>query len=534
MGKKNEIILAIWSEVCKHIEIGESTQNIQGILARHLPLNKLVVQQIDLDNRIINSLAVSYNIENTKNHGNTLTAYSSHTKLTSQTLGRLITWCREGRMGTYRDKTKQPPIIKLAMPNSVKNESLLIPLMSEHDITGVLILEAVAGKHFSRIHQEVASMLAEPFAAAIKNDRRLHELKTLQESAEADRQSLLMRLGREQLLDEVIGANSGLKPVMDRLTLVSKSDMPILILGETGSGKEVIARLTHNKSSRATGPFIRVNCGAIPPDLIDSELFGHEKGAFTGALSTRRGWFERADAGTLFLDEIGDLPLPAQVRLLRILQDGTFERVGGEQMIKVDVRIIAATHRDLPIMVQESRFREDLWYRIAVFPIVLPPLRERIFDIPALADHFARRAARRFGTPVVLPNKSDVALLSQYDWPGNIRELASVLDRAVILGNGAQLEIDKALGVAPAKRSLRNNNLQTTDATTSQINHDLHTLSLDEVMRSHIEHILEMSNGIIEGPRGAAVKLNINPHTLRARMKKLKIKWAKYRNYSSG
>ena len=184
---------------------------------------------------------------------------------------------------------------------------------------------------------------------------------------------------------------------MERVELVSKSDVPVLIFGETGSGKEVVARAIHNRSPRAKRPFIRVNCGAIPHELIDSQLFGHEKGAFTGATETRQGWFERADGGTLLLDELGELPLAAQVRLLRILQDGWLDRVGGQRPISVDVRIVAATHRDLPAMVAAGQFREDLWYRLAVFPIVLPPLRERREDIPELARHFAQRAATRFG-----------------------------------------------------------------------------------------------------------------------------------------
>jgi transcriptional regulator with GAF, ATPase, and Fis domain len=310
---------------------------------------------------------------------------------------------------------------------------------------------------------------------------------------------------------------------MSRVALVARSDMPVLLLGETGTGKEVIARAIHDASPRARGPFIRVNCGAIPSELIDSELFGHERGAFTGATASRRGWFERADEGTLLLDEVGELPLPAQVRLLRVLQEGTFERVGGEKAVAVDVRIIAATHRDLPVLVQNGQFREDLWYRIAGFPIVLPPLRERRADIPALAAHFAERAALRFGLRPVAVTRQDVALLQAYDWPGNVRELASVIDRAAILGDGESLEIAKALGAPQSQRREQPAASRLDRALASSL------VSLDEAMRNHIERALEHCHGRIEGVNGAAKLLGINPHTLRARMRKLAIEWGRFR-----
>ena len=268
---------------------------------------------------------------------------------------------------------------------------------------------------------------------------------------------LLMRLIEDQktfrrkrpgLDAAIVGAEEGLREVMAAVRQVARADVPVLILGETGSGKEVVARALHAQSQRANGPILRVNCGAIPPELIDSELFGHERGSFTGAFGTRKGWFERADGGTLFLDEIGELPLAAQVRLLRVLQDGSFQRVGGERGLSVDVRLVAATNRDLRQAVREGAFREDLWFRIAVFPIPLPPLRERLRDIPALAAHFSLRAAERLGLPPRMPDAADLALLAAYAWPGNIREFASVIERAAILGDGRRLEIARALGVS--------------------------------------------------------------------------------------
>jgi hydrogenase-4 transcriptional activator len=259
-------------------------------------------------------------------------------------------------------------------------------------------------------------------------------------------------------------------------------------------------------------------------------LFGHERGSFTGAVATRHGWFERADGGTLFLDEVAELPLEAQVRLLRILQDGTFERVGGQRPLSVDVRIVAATHRDLRDMVARGTFREDLWYRIGVFPIHLPPLRERREDIPRLAAYFAGRAATRLVGVPLTPTPAELDLLLAYDWPGNVRELAAVIERAAILGAGRTLQIAAALGsalpVRPPAPTAGSAISSTSAETTAPV---LPATTLDEEMRRAIEQALQAAGGRVEGPRGAASLLRINPHTLRARMRKLRIPWRQFR-----
>ena len=253
------------------------------------------------------------------------------------------------------------------------------------------------------------------------------------------------RAGDERL----IGGDTGLAAVMARARMVSRSSAPVLLFGETGTGKEIIARAVHEHSTFRNGPFRRVNCGAIAPELIDSELFGHEQGAFTGAVTRRKGWFEQADGGTLFLDEVGELALAAQVRLLRVVQDGEVIRVGGERPVRVNVRIVAATHRDLPSMVEAQTFREDLYYRLSVFPIVIPPLRDRPSDIRAFAEYFAERAANRFGLRFVPVSDDDVRVLAGYRWPGNVREMAAVMDRAVLIGQGRVLDVAAALGQGP-------------------------------------------------------------------------------------
>jgi transcriptional regulator with GAF, ATPase, and Fis domain len=364
--------------------------------------------------------------------------------------------------------------------------------------------------------------LAEPLASALRHHVRERDAAALHEAAEADRRSLLNRLGRKDIAEAIVGADSGLRDVMERVAQVARSDAPVLLLGETGSGKEVVARAIHRQSPRAEAPFIRVNCGAIPGELVDSELFGHERGSFTGALAQRRGWFERADGGTLFLDEVADLPLQAQVRLLRVLQDGLVLRVGGEQSIAVNVRVVAATHQDLRAMIRDGRFREDLWYRLAVFPIELPSLRERLGDVPSLAVHFAQRAAGKLGLAPCMPTEEDIRLLCGYDWPGNIRELSSVIERAAILGNGRQLEVAKALGVAaPAASALRP--MPAPARIVEPRSGPAPTSTFDDQARTIIEAALRRSLGRVDGPFGAAQALGLNPQTLRSRMKKLGI-----------
>jgi transcriptional regulator with GAF, ATPase, and Fis domain len=322
--------------------------------------------------------------------------------------------------------------------------------------------------------------------------------------------------------EKLIGGHTGLAAVMARAQMVARSSAPVLLFGETGTGKEIIARAIHEQSPYRNGPFRRVNCGAIAPELIDSELFGHEAGAFTGAVSRRKGWFEQADGGTLFLDEVGELAPAAQVRLLRVVQDGEVIRVGGDRPIHVHVRIVAATHRDLPAMVEAQHFREDLYYRLSVFPIVIPPLRDRPGDIRAFADYFAERAANRFGLRAVPVSDEDVQILAAYRWPGNVREMAAVMDRAVLIGQGRILDVAAALGgTATASTPAA---ARPADAAAPGT-----IAPLDVVMRRHIEAALRETHGRIEGRYGAARLLKINPHTLRARMRKLQIDWRAFR-----
>jgi transcriptional regulator with GAF, ATPase, and Fis domain len=298
-----------------------------------------------------------------------------------------------------------------------------------------------------------------------------------------------------------------LKDVLKQVEIAAPSGATVLILGETGTGKELIARAVHRLSSRFEGNFIKLNCAAIPTGLLESELFGHEKGAFTGAINQKVGRLELADKGTIFLDEIGEIPPDAQAKLLRVLQEREFERVGGSTAIQVDVRVIAATNRDLLKAVREKAFREDLYYRLNVFPILLPPLRERTEDIPLLAHFFLNKFAARIGKSLQGISRQTMERLLAYSWPGNVRELENILERAVILTQGDTLEISPDI-LSPS-----------TPPVTGQGPLDLETLA-----RNHIVATLEQTGWVIDGPRGAAKILGLHPNTLRSRLKKLGIR----------
>src|SRR5215468_8151815 len=343
MDQLIEFMLEAWRATGHHTDIATLTTHLAQLLGRWVPMQQVLVRRIEPERGCIETVGVGPD-------SLPLWPLGDRSDCTHAPLQRLLAWCRHGKVTRWRHGGRTDRTLAAAVPAGIEGELLIGPLASEHGTCGLVLLLATTAEGVTPLHERIFQALLEPLTVALENDRRLRELTALREAAEADKQSLLRRLGRTELADTIVGANGRLRPVMERVELVSRSDVPVLLLGETGSGKEVIARAIHARSARAAGPFIRVNCGAIPPDLIDSELFGHEKGSFTGAVGTRKGWFERADGGTLFLDEVAELPLAAQVRLLRVLQDGSLERVGGHHAITVDVRIVAATHRQLDVM----------------------------------------------------------------------------------------------------------------------------------------------------------------------------------------
>jgi formate hydrogenlyase transcriptional activator len=336
-----------------------------------------------------------------------------------------------------------------------------------------------------------------------------------------DSNSARLRWFKEKGLasSELIGSSPKFMDVLEAVSTVAPADCAVLIQGETGTGKEVIARAIHDTSTRGQHRFVAINCAAIPAPLIESELFGYERGAFTGAMTQRIGRFQAADRGTLFLDEIGELPLDLQPKLLRAIQEQEFERLGSCQTTQVDVRIVAATNQDLWSMVQRNTFRADLYYRLNVFPITLPPLRERIVDIPLFVTHFIRRFAGRHGKSIENVPLDVMAAIMRYDWPGNIRELQNVIERAVIISKSPVLNV--ALGELERVATPRTSQAEAKATQPEQANLD-HLL--DETERNQILRALEASNGVIGGPSGAAARLGLKRSTLQLRMQRLGIR----------
>jgi transcriptional regulator with GAF, ATPase, and Fis domain len=393
--------------------------------------------------------------------------------------------------------------------------ALVIDLMLEGKEVGVITVVNDGLRKFTSEDVRLLTLLNEPFSIALTNGLRYRELLNLKNLLSDDNQFLKEELW-QLACSNVVGADSGLKGVMDLAKQVAPLNSPVLLLGETGTGKEVVAGAIHSLSSRKNGPFIKVNCGAIPETMMDSELFGHEKGAFTGAVNQKRGRFERSHKGTIFLDEIGELHPEVQVRLLRVLQEKEIERVGGTETIKVDIRVIAATHCDLESLMAEGKFREDLYFRLKIFPIVIPPLRNRTEDIPSLVHHFLQKKSKEMQLSDI-PSLSATAsrLLTAYSWPGNVRELENAIERELILNRGAPLEFNnieptkKAIDVPPDR----------------QLNSD--TFNLNQIMKKHIENALEAAGGKVEGKGGAAELLSINPRTLRHRMRKIGVSFGR-------
>lgn len=434
----------------------------------------------------------------------------------------------DGNVYCVNDTGKDPYTSQLSgYVGNIGFSEILLPLKIENNMLGLLILRARGNNMYTEEHANLVCSVREPISIAVANalsHQRLHE------------DNLILK---EELAShanhKVIGEHRGLQSVMMMVKQVASLNTTVLLTGETGVGKEVIANSIHSSSTRHDGPFVKVNCGAIPENLIDSELFGHEKGSFSGAHIQRAGRFEKANKGTIFLDEIGELPLTAQIRLLRVLQFKEIERVGGTSSIPVDIRIIAATHRRLDKMVKQKQFREDLWFRLTPYPIEIPPLRERMCDLPELISHIISIKSREMGLHTIPPIRDEsIDKLSRYHWPGNVRELENIIERALIQARGKNCNtlhfalpssdfMDNSEHMSNINRVNDRSVLkEQREDSNNGMNHS--PIPLDHIIKNHIQYALSMTDGKVHGPRGAALWLGLNPSTLRNKMRKLGIK----------
>ncbi len=394
----------------------------------------------------------------------------------------------------------------------------VVPLVAMGKSIGTFTLWSETRDRYTQADEELLREIANQIAIAVANMKSYEEIKALKARLEKENVYLQEEIRTVHNFEEIVGSSPALLKLLRRVDQVAPTDSSVLIYGETGTGKELVARAIHDRSNRKDRPLVKVNCSAISAGLVESELFGHVKGAFTGAFERRIGRFELADGGTIFLDEVGELPLDTQVKLLRVLQEREFEPVGSNRSIRVDVRIICATNRNLEDSIKEGCFRSDLFYRLNVFPLEVPPLRERREDIPQLAMFFLSRYARNLGKKIEGISTATTEKLSNYSWPGNIRELQNLVERALILCPGPILELDDDLRTVSGTFVLSAAELTPPAADQSQLR------TLQEVERDHIQAVLQQTNGVIEGPGGAAKLLGMHPNTLRHRMEKLGIK----------
>jgi formate hydrogenlyase transcriptional activator len=387
--------------------------------------------------------------------------------------------------------------------------AVCIPLLRGDRALGTLNVASMRDAAFGPHDVELLTQIGNELAIAVENALAFRQIEELKDKLAEEKLYLEDEIRTEYDFEEIVGDSQSLKRVLRAVETVAPTDSTVLIQGESGTGKELIARAIHNLSGRRQRTFVKVNCAAIPTGLIESELFGHEKGAFTGAISQKIGRFELADKGTLFLDEIGDIPLELQSKLLRVLQEREFERLGSTRTVKVDIRLVTATNRDLSQMIASREFREDLFYRLNVFPIPLPPLRERREDIPLLVRYFTQKYARRMNRRIETIPSEAMEALANWNWPGNVRELENLIERAVILTRGAALNVPLA--------ELRNGGEAAAPAMTGALT------TLEEAEREHILRALRECHGVVGGPAGAAARLGLKRTTLQSRMQKLGI-----------
>ena len=438
--------------------------------------------------------------------------------------GTACNWVLQNRKwlvsSTREELRERFPLTFEVMAKENMESLCAMPLVSNDRPRGVLFFMAAREAAYGGLRRGLLEQVTSAVAVALDDCLAHEEVRRLRDQLAAENAYLQEEIRSEHNFQEIVGNSQPLRHVLSQVTQVAPTAATVLIYGETGTGKELIARAIHARSERRGRPLVKVNCGAISAGLVESELFGHVKGAFTGAIQRRTGRFELANGGTLFLDEVSELPLDTQVKLLRVLQEGEFEPLGSSHSVRVDVRIITACNVDLAGAVAAGKFRSDLFYRLNVFPVKVPPLRERGSDVRELALFFVTSFARKFGKRIESVSEETLKRLSDYAWPGNIRELQNIIERAVILCSGSVFRLDQDLVPAVnTAETMKSQCLPTLPAV--KADPSTPPITLEEAERQHILSVLEHAKGVIDGPNGAAKILDMHPNTLRSRMKKL-------------
>jgi formate hydrogenlyase transcriptional activator len=518
---KYQALLAVAEAANSRLDLSTVLDAVAGALGKLVPIDAIGV--ITLKGETLRPLAI-HNPQDPRREDESQHDYvrrvSEAANLERATsLGPLAELERTGQTLVIDDAQGDPRLQESASVRRSGAECLVLArLAMGARFVGGIAFARMSRSPFSPEEVGILEDVSRPVATAVANALAFEEIEALRARLEEENRALKEEIDSAAAAGGIIGASDGLRAVLERVERVAGTDATVLITGETGTGKEIIARAIHRASSRAGRAMIKVNCAALAEGLVASELFGHEKGAFTGALERRRGRFELATGGTIFLDEVGDLPPPVQVSLLRVLQEGEFERVGGSQTLRTDARVVAATNRDLEDVVREGRFRSDLYFRLNVFPIHVPPLRERADDIPLIAEYYVHHYGRRLGKTVRGIAPPAMARLREYRWPGNVRELQNVVERALILARGAVLDVcDFEIGSpdtgarAPADRG-----------------------EGPDGERRVIEAALAASRGRVSGPEGAAEALAVPPSTLESRIRRLGVDKHAFRRRPSG
>ena len=507
--KKSErvgLLLELTNQVVSNLELRDLLRAVVSSTRRVMGCDGVGITLPDRDNARLRIYALDYPLKDESIQEEGLISVDDDVSGTVFRTGKL--WC--GNVQEAR---------RLGMKDSARSEAgtvCILPLVSRGRVLGTFGVIKYEDDAFTG-DIEFLTQIGNQIAIAVENALAFAQIRELRDQLSKEKVYLEDEIRTEMNFAQIIGNSSSLRKVLKHVETVAPTDSTVLIYGETGTGKELIARAIHDLSPRRSKPFVKLNCAAIPTGLLESELFGHEKGAFTGAIAQRIGRFEVANGGTIFLDEIGEVPLELQTKLLRVLQEREFERLGSSRTLRTDARLIAATNRDLEVMVNEQKFRSDLFFRLNVFPVHVPPLRDRQGDIPLLVRHFTQQFSRRMKKTMDTIPSAAMDALCRYHWPGNIRELQNVIERAVIISTGPALNIDVSdLKLPKSDRTAE------TPASSNSASGTLHNV-LEETERQQILKALKQSNWVVAGPNGAAVQLGMKRTTLQQRIHKLGI-----------